>query len=209
MTHLWFVDIVVAVIGALALIAVESWRRWGDGRRHAEAAAAERGQAYEAFVSDAVNALSTLHRLVGLAPRIGVLPLSAPGWQAARDARDAQQEVTRSHAHLRRLAPDDIAVAGDALLAALRHGAALTSARKRDARSWDEVWEEARAARIDFERLAHIDAAAPSAAAGPRRPSGPAPKGGLPRPFRWKPSGSRALLTERDVDSHLESTDER
>jgi hypothetical protein len=39
------------------------------------------------------------------------------------------------HARLRRLAPDDIAVAADALLAGLRHGAALTSVRKRDARS--------------------------------------------------------------------------
>lgn len=196
-------EILVAVIGALALIAVESWRRWGDGRRHAEAAAAERGHAYEAFVGDALNALSTLHRLVALAPRIGVLPLSAPAWQAAREARDAQEEVTKSHARLRRLAPDDIAADADALLAGLRHGAALTSARKRDARSWDKVWEEARAARIELDRLARIDAAAPSAAAGPRRRSGPAPRGGLPQPFRWKRSGSRTLLTERDVDSHL------
>lgn len=108
---------------------------------------------------------------------------------------------------LRRLAPDDIAA--DALLAGLRHGAALTSTRKGDARSWDKVWEEAREARIEFERLARIDTAAPSAAAGPRRRSGPAPRGGLPRLFHWKRSGSRTLLTERDVDSHLQSTDER
>jgi hypothetical protein len=148
-------------MGALAVIAVVSWRRWGDGRRHAEAAAAERSQVYEAFVGDALNAPSTLHRLVAIAPRIGVPPLSAPAWEAARDAREAEEEVTRFHARSRRLAPDDVAIAADALLAGLRHGAALTSARKRDARSWDKVWEETRAARIEFERLARIDPAAP------------------------------------------------
>ncbi len=196
-------EVVVAVIGALALIAVETWRRWGDRRRHAEAAAAERGQAYEAFVGDALNAPSTLYRLVALAPRIGVLPLLAPASEAARDARAAHEEVTRSHARLRLLAPDDIAVAGDALLAGVRQGAKLTSARTRDARSWDKVWDEVRAARIEFERLARIDAAVPSAAAGPRRRNGRAPRGGLPEPFRWKRSGSPSHLTESDVDSHF------
>lgn len=173
-------EVLVAVIGALALIAVEIWRRRGDGRRLGEAAAAERGQAYEAFVGDALNALSALQRLVALAPRIGVLPLSAPAWEAARDARDAQEKVTKSHARLRRLAPDDVAVAADALLEGLRRGAALTSARQRDARSWHKVWEEARAARIEFERLARIDATAPSAVVGRRRPSEPARSGCSP-----------------------------
>jgi len=163
------VEVLVAVIGALALIAVEIWRRRGDRRRLGEAAAAERGQAYEAFVGDALNALSALQRLVALAPRIGVLPMSAPAWEAVHYAREAQEDITKSHARLRRLAPDGVAVAADALLEGLRHGAALTSARQRDARSWDKVWEEARAARVDFEWLARIDAAAPSAVGRRRR----------------------------------------
>ncbi len=196
-------EVLVAVIGALALIAVEIWRRRGDGRRLAEAAAAERSQAYEAFVGDALNALSALQLLVALAPRIGVLPLSAPAWEAARDARDAQEEVTKSHARLRRLAPDDLAVAADALLAGLLHGAALTSARQREARSWDKVWQEARAARIEFERLARIDAAAPSAVVGRRRRSEPKPRGRRPRPLRWEATRLVGLLTAHDVDSQV------
>ena len=128
-------EVVVAVIGALALIAVEIWRPRGERRRLAEAAAAERGQAYEAFVGDVFNALSALQRLVALAPRIGLLPLTPPAREAARGAQGAQEEVTKSHARLRRLAPDDVAVSADALREGLRHGVALTSDRQRDARS--------------------------------------------------------------------------
>lgn len=196
-------EVLVAVIGALALIAVESWRRRGEGRRLGEAGAAERGQAYEAFVGDALNALSGLQRLVALAPRIGLLPLSAPAWEAARDARDAQEKVTKSHAPLRRLAPDGVAVAADALLEALRQGTALTSARQRDAGSWDKVWEETRAARIEFKRLAGIDAAAPTAVVGHRRRSEPTPRVGVRDHFGSHParSGCSPHMTRWPVES--------
>lgn len=150
-------EVIVAVIGALALLSVEMWRRRSDKRRGADAAAADRGEAYERFVSNAFNALSTLDRLVALAPPLEALPLSAPARQATRDAQLAQEAVTSSHARVRRLAPNDVAAASDALLEALRHAAELTSARQRRRDRWDQVWEEARTARIEFERLARRD----------------------------------------------------
>ena len=107
-------EIIAAFIAVLGLLTVEIWRRRGDERRLTDAAAAERGQAYEEFTGDVLNALSALQRLVTLAPRIGLLPPAAPVRQAAGDAQDAQAEVSRSHARVRRLDPDDVAIAADA-----------------------------------------------------------------------------------------------
>ncbi len=194
-------EIIAAFIAVLGLLAVEIWRRRGDERRLVDAAAAERGQAYEAFTGDALNALSALQRLVTLAPRIGLLPPAARVWKAAGDAQEAQAEVARSHARVRRLAPDDLAIAADALLEGLRHGSALVSARERHAGAWDKVWVETRAARVEFERLARIDTAARSDAGERRRHRAPMARGLRQRSIPWKRRGSPALLTAHDVKS--------
>jgi hypothetical protein len=152
------VEVVTVAIGALGSLVVEMWRRRSGERRATEAAADERGEAYETFVGDVFNAFGALHRLVGLAPTLGALPLSAPAHEAVRDAQAAQDAVTRSHARVRRLASDDVAAASDALLEALAHAAELTSARQRAAGAWGQIWDEARAARIEFERLARVRA---------------------------------------------------
>lgn len=154
-------EVIVAVIGAVALLGVEMWRRRNGNRSGAESAAGGRGEAYERFVSDAFNVMATLDRIVALAPRLGVLPLSAPARQAVRDAELAQAALTSSHSRVRRLAPDDVAAASDALLEAVRQAAALTAARQRRRDRWDKVWEAARTARIEFERLARLDSRPP------------------------------------------------
>lgn len=158
-------EVIGAVIAALVALSVEIWRRRSANRRSADAAAAERGEAYEQFVSDALNALAILDRLVALAPRRGALRLSASAREAARDAQLAQEAVTRSHARLRRLSSDDVAAASDALLEALGHAAELTVAGQRSRDRWGQVWNEARTARVEFERLARLDTRPP----GPRR----------------------------------------
>lgn len=150
--------IVAAVVSVVGLIVVELLRRAIEKRRTAAGAADDRGAAYEAFISEALEAIATAQRVTALAPRVGFLPPNRHLRDALKAMEKSQATIGRVHARVRRVAPDDVAEAADAVLDVVARGGQLVRDRRRGSDGWDDLWAEARDARIEFERRAWADA---------------------------------------------------
>lgn len=144
--------VVAAVLSVVGVVAVELLRRAAENRRAAAAAAEAQGAAYEAFISEALDAIGVVQRLTSAESLVGLLPLNRYARERLKAAEQALAAVGRTHARVRRLAPDNVAEASDAVLEVVARAGELLSERQRDAAIWDAVWSDARDARIEFER---------------------------------------------------------
>lgn len=153
MSSLLFMAVIVAAVVSMAgWVAVELLRRAAENRRAAAAAGEARGAAYEAFISEALDAIGVVQRLTSVEPRFRFLPLNRYARESLKSAERALAAVGRTHTRVRRLAPDDVAEASDAVLEVVARAGDLLSGRQRDAAIWDALWSDARDARIEFER---------------------------------------------------------
>lgn len=149
--------IVAAVVSVVGLIVVELVRRAIEKRRTAAGAADDRGTAYEAFISEALEAIAIAQRVTALAPRVGFLPPNRHLRDALKAMQTSQATIGRLHARVRRVAPDDVAESADAVLEVVARAGRLLRGRRQASDRWDDLWNQARDARIEFERRARAD----------------------------------------------------
>jgi hypothetical protein len=150
--------VVAAVVSVVGLIVVELVRRAIEKRRTAAGAADDRGAAYEAFISEALEAIAIAQRVTSLAPRVALLPPNRYLRDALSAMEKTQATIGRLHARVRRVAPDDFAEAADAVLDVVARAGHLVRDRDRGSDQWDDLWTDAREARIEFECRARCDA---------------------------------------------------
>ncbi len=143
-------------MAAVGLVTVELLRRAAEKRRAAVAAAEDRGAAYEAFITKALEVTGAVQALSSLVPRMGFLR-NPYARERLNSVERAQAAVLRAHARVRRVAPDDVADASDAVLDVVARAGQLLSDRQRDRAQWDSLWSDIRDARIEFERRARGD----------------------------------------------------
>lgn len=150
--------VVAAALSVVGLVTVELLRRAAGKRRAAATTASDRGEAYEVFISEALEAIRIMQRLTSLVPRVGFLPPNRYARDGLKSVERAQVAVGRAHARVRRIAPDDVAEASDAVLDVVALAGSLLRDRQRDGVAWNALWSDARDARIEFERRARADA---------------------------------------------------
>ncbi len=146
--------IIAAVVSVVGLVVVELVRRAIEKRRSAVSAADDRGHTYEAFISKSLEAIAIAQRVTSLAPRVGFLPPNRHLRDALKTMQTSQATIDRLHARARRVAPDDVAEAADAVPDVVVRAGRPRGARHQAGDQWGGLWTQARDAYIEFQPCA-------------------------------------------------------